>query len=62
MEYLKEDFRNLMEDVPVNLRRNMWLQMRGGALAHFGRILNENFPARWIGREHVLAALQDHQI
>lgn len=52
LEFLQQDFVNLMEDVPLNVRHNMWFQ-QDGAPAHFGRPvriwLNENFPGRWIG-------------
>lgn len=43
----------LLEDIPLNVRRIMWLQ-QDGAPAHFTRafqtILNHAYPERWIGR------------
>lgn len=53
LEFLQEDFFNLVENIPLNLRQNMWLQL-DGAPAHFAQPvrnwLNETFPGRWIGR------------
>ena len=43
----------LLEDVPLDIRRDMWFQ-HDGAPAHFHRnvraFLNEFYPNRWIGR------------
>jgi len=53
LEFLNGHFSDLIEDVPIELRRNMWFQM-DGCPAHYSRDvrnwLNENFPGRWIGR------------
>lgn len=53
LEFLETSFPELMEDVPINLRHNMWFQL-DGCPAHYGRRvrnwLGENFPERWIGR------------
>lgn len=52
-EFLNNSFFDYLEDVPLNLRNNCWLQM-DGAPAHYAienrRWLNNNFPERWIGR------------
>lgn len=51
--FLKETLPELLEDVPLEVRRRMWLQ-HDGAPAHFGRVvrnhLDLNYPDRWIGR------------
>lgn len=53
LEFLETSFPELMEEVPLNLRHNMWFQL-DGCPAHYGRRvrnwLRENFPERWIGR------------
>lgn len=52
LQFLNEELPTLLEDVPLIIRRDMWLQM-DGAPAHFGievrNFLNNNYP-RWIGR------------
>lgn len=51
--FLLNDLSNLLEDVPLEIRRRMWLQL-DGAPAHFhGNVinaLNQLFPNKWIGR------------
>lgn len=46
-------FPQLLEDVPLNMRMNMWLQ-QDGCPAHYARrvrvVLDQMFPHRWIGR------------
>lgn len=53
LQFLEEEVPNLIEDIPLQLRRNMWWQM-DGAPPHNAQIirnfLNENFPNKWIGR------------
>ena len=44
---------NLLEDLPLALRHNMWL-LNDSAPAHISRrvcrFLNTHFPRRWVGR------------
>ncbi|KMQ82400.1 hypothetical protein RF55_23126, partial [Lasius niger] len=44
---------DLLENIPLNLRRNFWFQL-DGCPAHYGRgprqWLNVHFPGKWIGR------------
>lgn len=51
--FLQNNLNDLLEDVNLNVRQNMILQM-DGAPAHYGRNvrnwLNVNYPGRWIGR------------
>lgn len=53
LNFLREDLPELLEDVPLNIRQNMWLQ-HDGAPPHYAaavrNFLNENFNGRWIGR------------
>lgn len=53
LEFLNNEFPVLLENIPLRLRRTMWLQM-DGAPPHFHRgvrqFLNNNFHNRWIGR------------
>jgi hypothetical protein len=55
---LARDFQVLLEDLPLAILRQMWLQM-DGALPHFGRIVwdwcDETYPNRWIGRGGAIA-------
>lgn len=55
LHFLQETLPELLEDLPIALRRDMWY-MHDGAPPHFGRIvrdyLNEQFPNKWIGRGH----------
>lgn len=54
LRFLKEDFLNLLENVPLNIRQRMWFQL-DGAPAHFKRsvrnYLDRKFPDKWIGRD-----------
>lgn len=51
--FLQNTFMDLLDDLPLTVRRNMWFQL-DGAPPHYGRNvqnhLNEMFPHRWIGR------------
>lgn len=51
--FLKENFMELLHDLPLNLRRDMWFQ-HDGCPAHFRRSvrvwLDSNFNNKWIGR------------
>lgn len=51
--FLRNELNGLLEDVPLNVRAEMWLQ-HDGAPAHSARLvrilLDEAFPHRWIGR------------
>lgn len=53
IRFLRTAFWDLLEDVPLNIREKMWLQL-DGAPAHFQldvrNFLNRTFPNRWIGR------------
>nr|QLJ84872.1 transposase-like protein [Dichotomius schiffleri] len=53
LRFLQESLLELLEDVPLNLRQNMFF-MHDGAPPHFARAvreyLNEQFADRWIGR------------
>jgi len=53
LRFLQEDVGPLLEDIPLEIRRNMWLQ-HDGAPAHYSRSVREwlqqRFPRRWIGR------------
>lgn len=53
LEFLREELNVLLEDLPLQLRRDHWIQL-DGAPPHFGRNvrnwLHENYPERWIGR------------
>lgn len=53
LHFLQNDFINLLEELPLNLRQNMWI-MQDGAPPHYTRevrtYLNINFSERWIGR------------
>lgn len=52
-QFLQHVLPELLEDVPLDIRANMWFQ-HDGAPAHFAlpvrHYLNEIFPNRWIGR------------
>lgn len=52
-QFLEEELGPLLEDVPLEVRRQMFF-MHDGAPAHFSRIartfLNAHYPNRWIGR------------
>ena len=53
LQFLQEELPELLEDVPLDVRRRMWFQ-HDGAPAHSTRIvrdwLDQRFPGRWIGR------------
>lgn len=53
LNFLRDDLPSLLDDVPLQIRREMWL-LQDGAPPHFTAAvrehLNENFPERWIGR------------
>lgn len=52
-QFLQNVLPDLLDDVPLIIRRNMWFQ-HDGAPAHFSMLarqyLTEHFPNRWIGR------------
>jgi hypothetical protein len=58
LQFLQNDFQVLLEDLPLAVLRQMWLQM-DGASPHFGRILRDwcdkTYPNRWIGRGGAIA-------
>lgn len=51
--FLRDNLPMLLDDIPLEIRRTMWLQL-DGAPAHFHRnvraFLNIQYPNRWIGR------------
>jgi Transposase. len=51
--FLENNLNELLDDVPLLIRQNMWIQL-DGAPAHFSvnvrELLNVRFPERWIGR------------
>lgn len=53
-DFLENILPEVIEDVPLNLREECWMQL-DGAPAHYGRQvqhwLDENYPRRWIGRQ-----------
>jgi hypothetical protein len=53
LNFLREELPDLLDDVPLQLRQNMWF-MHDGAPAHYSvavrEHLNESFPNQWIGR------------
>lgn len=53
LEFLRNQLPILLEDVPLETRRNLWFQ-QDGCPAHYSRevqeFLNLQFPYRWIGR------------
>ena len=53
LNFLQTQLGEFLEDVPINLRQNMFF-MQDGAPPHFfipvRNYLNTNFPGRWIGR------------
>jgi len=53
LQFLENDLGNYLEDVPLNVRQQMWFQM-DGAPAHYGvnvrRWCDLHFRERWIGR------------
>ena len=53
LQFLRNELPILLEEVPLDIRQEMWLQ-HDGAPAHFSRVvreyLDETFSNRWIGR------------
>jgi hypothetical protein len=53
LNFLNNDFVNLLEDIPLAILRNMWLQL-DGATPHFAILvrtwLNKSYPNRSTGR------------
>lgn len=53
LQFLQEQLPNLLEDLPLQTRINMWF-MHDGAPPHFSLIVREHlntvYPDRWIGR------------
>lgn len=53
LEFLQGNLNDLLDEVPVQIRQNMWM-MHDGAPAHYTvnvrQWLHEHFPGRWIGR------------
>ena len=53
LEMLRDHFPGLLENLDLDTRQRMWLQL-DGAGPHYARIvrnsLNETYPDRWIGR------------
>lgn len=53
LHFLQDELPQLLEDIPLHLRRNLFFQ-HDGAPPHFSRAvithLNDQFPGRWIGR------------
>lgn len=51
--FLRQDLPDLLDDIPLNLIRDMWFQ-HDGCPAHFRRSVREwldtNYPNKWIGR------------
>lgn len=51
--FLRNEFSEMLDDIPLGTRRKMWLQL-DGAPAHFRndvrQYLDREFPNRWIGR------------
>lgn len=58
LEFLGNTLPELLEDLPINLRLNLWF-MQDGAPPHFTRAvrehLNNEFHGRWIGRAGPIA-------
>lgn len=57
LHFLREVLPELLEDIPLDIRRKMWF-MHDGCPAHFSRsvrnFLNETYPQRWIGRGSIV--------
>ncbi|EZA48012.1 hypothetical protein X777_14477, partial [Ooceraea biroi] len=58
LELLRDYLPTLLEEVDLETRRRMWIQM-DGAPPHFARnirhFLDKNFNGRWIGRGDPIA-------
>lgn len=53
LDFLNGPFQDMIDEIPLQIRRNVWLQQDGAPPHSTRRItewLNENFPNRWIGR------------
>lgn len=53
LEFLENELQQLLEDVPLNIRQQMWLLHDGAPVHHTQQViayLNDRFPERWIGR------------
>lgn len=51
--FLRDDLPELLEDVDLDIRRRMWMQLDGAPAHYHGNVrdgLNRRFPNRWIGR------------
>lgn len=53
LQFLSNEIPELLENVPLNVRQNMWYQ-HDGAPPHYARAVwdfsNNTYPNRWIGR------------
>ena len=53
LDFLRNELPGLLENITLNIRRNMWLQL-DGAPAHYSRavrnFLNDAYQDKWIGR------------
>ncbi|XP_044265289.1 uncharacterized protein LOC123011749 [Tribolium madens] len=58
LDFLENVLDDLLEDVPLAIRRNMWY-MQDGAPPHYARVvtnwLNNHFLEKWIGRQGPVA-------
>lgn len=58
LDFLQNQLPNLLEDVPLNIYRDMWYQ-HDGCPAHYARsvraYLDEEYPGRWIGRSGTIS-------
>lgn len=58
LDFLQNQLPNLLEDVPLNIYRDMWYQ-QDGCPAHYARsvreYLDEEYPGRWIGRSGTIS-------
>jgi hypothetical protein len=51
LEFLTTDFQDFIDQLPLAVINNMWLQMDGGPAVHaapVGNWLNEHFDERWM--------------
>lgn len=57
LEFLQNEFADLLMELPLSYRQNMWLQL-DGAPPHFARAVREYLNANhepWIGRGGIIA-------
>lgn len=57
LDFLNTEFQDAIEELPVLLRRNLYLQLDGSSVHNAIVVrnwLNQNFPLRWIGRNSPL--------